>query len=105
MSLCKYLNRIDRLDALIRRKSTGPPKELAYKLDISERWLYNLLGELKEELHCPIVYDHNQRSYVYEEKGKMVFGFQVTLTEEEKRSITGGYFWKATRCIYLCSNV
>ncbi|MCW9708621.1 hypothetical protein [Fodinibius salsisoli] len=49
MSLRTYLNRIHRLDALIRRKSTGPPEELADKLDISERWLYKFLGELKEE--------------------------------------------------------
>ncbi len=91
MSLYKYLNRIERLDSLIRRKSTGPPKELARKLGISERWLYKLLGELKEELNCPIAYDQQRQSYVYEEKGKMFFGFQETLPENEKRHVTGGY--------------
>jgi len=105
MSLYKYLNRIERLDALIRRKSTGPPKELAHKLDISERWLYKLLGELKEELDCPITYDHRQQSYVYEKKGKMIFGFQPALSDEEKRSINGGFLNNPVHCIYLCSGL
>lgn len=94
MSLYKYLNRIERLDALIRRKSTGPPKELARKLDISERWLYKLLGELREELDCPIEYDQYKQSYVYRVKGKMVIGFQENLTREEMRQTIGGFFIK-----------
>lgn len=100
MSLYKYLNRIERLDALIRRKSTGPPKELAHKLDISERWLYKLLEELKMELDCPISYDHKHQSYVYEEQGKMIIGFQPALSEKEKRSIGGGFFQR-THSLYL----
>ncbi|WP_234570009.1 hypothetical protein [Rhodohalobacter sp. 614A] len=39
MALYNYLNRIERLDVLIRQKRTGPLKELAEKLGISERWL------------------------------------------------------------------
>lgn len=61
-----------------------------FKLGISERWLYKLLGELKEELDCPIVYDQHRRSYVYRVKGRIKFGFQKNLTEEEKMQLTGG---------------
>lgn len=57
MSICQYLDKIEKLDALIKRISTGPPKEVARKLNISERWLYKLLGELRDELDCPIEYD------------------------------------------------
>lgn len=92
MSLYRYLTRIRRLDGMIRRKSTGPPKELADKLDISERWLYNLLDELKMELDCPIIYDHRRRSYIYEVKGEMFIGFrQKNLSREEKKQIRGGF--------------
>lgn len=92
MSLCSYLNRIRRLDHLIRRKSTGTPGELAEKLDISERWLYKLLRELREELGCPIGYDYYRRSYVYKEKGRVVMEFEKTLSPEEKRMISGGNY-------------
>lgn len=85
MSFYQYLNRIDRLDALIRRKSTGTPDELARKLGISERWLYKLLKELKEELDCPIIYDHHRQSYIYEERGKIVVGFQKIWRENGKK--------------------
>lgn len=90
MSLYQYLNRIERLDALIRHKSTGTPKELARKLDISERWLYKLLDELKMELDCPIQYDTYRQSYVYKQPGSILIGFQKKLSQEEKRQIGGG---------------
>lgn len=90
MSLSRYINRIRRLDALIRRKSTKPPCELARKLDISERWLYMLLDELKEELDCPIQYDRHRRSYIYGEKGSIAFGFQKKLSKKEEKKISGG---------------
>lgn len=93
MSLRKYLSRIERLDALIRRKSTGPPKELADKLNISERWLYKLLRELREEFECPIVYDHYKQSYVYEERGRIVVGFE-NIPNNEQRKISGGDFFQ-----------
>lgn len=87
---------------MIRRKSTGSPKELAGKLGISERWLYNLLRELKEELGCPIVYDHIRRSYIYEKEGKIVIGFR----EKGKgtREINGGSLISSQRCIYEFSS-
>ncbi len=81
MGLYNYLNRINRLDALIRHKSTGPPKELADKLNISERWLYIFLDELKTELDCPISYDRNKRSYVYDKPGKVMIGFTSDMIE------------------------
>lgn len=104
MSLYRYINRIRRLDSLIKRKSTGTPKELANKLDISERWLYKFLRELKEEFDCPIIYDHYKQSYVYEEQGSITLGFQKRLSEKEKRQISGGRILKrSSYCMYLFS--
>ncbi|NGP89757.1 hypothetical protein [Fodinibius halophilus] len=102
MSLRTYLTRIRRLDAMIRRKSTGPPEELANKLDISERWLYKFLRELKEEFDCPITYDHYRESYIYEEKGKIIVGFE-NISEDQQRKVGGGFLRKIGRCIYLFS--
>jgi hypothetical protein len=88
---------------MIRRKSTGPPEELANKLDISERWLYKFLRELKEEFDCPISYDSYRRSYVYEEKGKIMVGFEE-LSNKNQRKISGGSTQKLYQCIYLFSS-
>lgn len=99
MSLRTYLTRIRRLDAMIRRKSTGPPDKLANKLDISEHWLYKFLRELKEEFDCPITYDSYKQSYVYEEKGKIIVGFE-NIPKTEKRKINGG-FLKKNESLYL----
>lgn len=76
MPLIKHINRIEQLDQLIRLKKTGPSRQLAHKLDISERWLYKLLGELREELDCPITYNRCRQSYEYEKPGKLILGFQ-----------------------------
>lgn len=90
MSLHNYLNRIRRLDALIKQKRTGPPKVLADKLGISERWLYKLLDELKTELHCPIYYDRMRRSYIYDKPGKVIIGFTKEINSKQLNEISGG---------------
>jgi hypothetical protein len=101
MALYNYLNRIRRLDALIRQKRTGPPKELAEKLGISERWLYIFLEELKMELDCPIRYDRRKQSYVYEKPGKVVIGFTRELESWQMRKVSGGENFKFISSLYV----
>lgn len=88
MGLKKSLDRVEYLDYLIRRKSTGTPKELAKKLGISERWLYELLKELRHDLGCPIKYSRSRRSYVYKKKGSLVIKF---MNKEEQKSLSAGF--------------
>ncbi len=90
MSLHNYLNRIRRLDALIRQKRTGPPRVLADKLGISERWLYIFLEELRTELDCPIYYDRMRRSYIYDKPGKVIIGFTKEINSKQLNEINGG---------------
>lgn len=75
MSMTKYLERVQRMDQLIRHKATGTPKELAVKLELSERSLYELLSQMKD-LGAPIAYCKSSRSYVYSRKVKFDFGFR-----------------------------
>ncbi|MBP6755284.1 MAG: HTH domain-containing protein [Bacteroidia bacterium] len=56
---------IIRLDYLIVREMTGSPKELASKLSITERSVYNYLAFMKKELNAPIQYNFQRLSYVY----------------------------------------
>ena len=75
MSLLKYIDRVKRIDNLIRLKATGSPKELAFKLGTSEWVIYQHLKEMKE-LGAPIAYCFQDNSYIYLEKGKFDFSFQ-----------------------------
>lgn len=101
MALYNYLNRIERLDALIRQKRTGSPKELADKLGISERWLYILMDELKTELGCPIRYSRRRRSYIYEKPGKITIGFTSELESWQMKKVSGGENFQIFFSLYL----
>ncbi len=56
---------IIRLDSLITLEMTGSPKELASKLSITERSVYNYIAFMKQELKAPIKYNYQRTSYLY----------------------------------------
>ena len=64
---------IIRLNELINAEQTGSPKELASKLDISIRTVYNYIAFMKKEMKAPIIYDFQRLSYVYEEECEFNF--------------------------------
>jgi predicted DNA-binding transcriptional regulator YafY len=68
----QYFVRLQTIDRLIRIKGTGPPRQLAGKLGISERALYDFL-ELMKDMGAPITYNKNRQSYMYKEDG----GFEM----------------------------
>lgn len=57
---------IIRLNELIAAEQTGSPNELASKLNISIRSVYNYIAFMKKEMKAPIVYNYQRQSYVYE---------------------------------------
>jgi predicted DNA-binding transcriptional regulator YafY len=69
------LNKLVRLDFLIRIKGTGTPKQLAMKLDVSERTLYEYIGIMKD-FGAPIKYSKLRRSYYYHDDGEFKISFQ-----------------------------
>lgn len=84
MSILKYIDRLKRMDDLIRRKATGNAQEFAKKLEISQSQLFEELKEMKT-LGAPIQYCHTRRSYFYEQDGKLVIDFTA-----EGRIVKGG---------------
>ncbi|WP_459489886.1 hypothetical protein [Aquirufa sp. ROCK-SH2] len=89
MMLWKIQQRLTYLNKLITLKSTGTPKELAIKLSITERSWYKLKAELVNDLHWPIGYDVNQRSYVYRENVCFEMGFRKLPTDESSQLLGG----------------
>jgi predicted DNA-binding transcriptional regulator YafY len=74
-----HLDRLKTLDRLIRTKATGSPKQLAKKMEISERTLFRLIDCLRS-LGAPVVYCKNRACYYYEEEGLINFCFQKAIS-------------------------
>jgi len=70
-----YLFRLKKMDALIKRKSTGTPHEFARRMDLSESALYEYLVVLKQ-LGAPVKYCRRRRSYYYSEVGEFYLEFR-----------------------------
>lgn len=57
---------IIKIHELIQVELTGSPKDLADKISVSERTIYNYLEFMKNELQASIVYNTSKKSYCYD---------------------------------------
>jgi predicted DNA-binding transcriptional regulator YafY len=87
MSLLKYVERLKRMDDLIRRKATGTPDQFAEKLGISKSMLMINLNELKE-LGAPIKFNNIEQAYCYEKECSLLLQFE--LTKQDASALKGG---------------
>lgn len=67
MSLKKYVLIFNRIDNLIKIQATGTPDEMAFKLGVSKRQLFNYLKDMKD-LGYEIEYSPIINSYYYLDK-------------------------------------
>lgn len=104
MDIIEKLRQIERLDCLIRSKSTGSPKELSIKIGLSERQTYNIINTMKD-MGAPIYFCYYNNSYCYIDNVIFTFGF---IKENSSLSrIVGGkgvtdhfYIWRRTSDSY-----
>ena len=52
---------------------TGTPKELASKLGVSERTVYNYISYMKNEMNAPIRFDNQKGTYCYKRVCELSF--------------------------------
>lgn len=78
---------LERMDALIRRRGTGGPKDLAARLDVSVRYIHKFLDYLRD-MGAEIVYNHSRNSYEYLNPDE--FQFSIGLTSSTQIKIRGG---------------
>ncbi|MCL2073706.1 MAG: hypothetical protein FWH18_07285 [Marinilabiliaceae bacterium] len=84
------LDKLARMDKLIRSKTTGTPEQLAKKLKISKSCLYEIIAFLKEVMYAPIVYHGGKQTYVYEYSPKFYIGMgNETLNKDEMQNTYG----------------
>jgi predicted transcriptional regulator len=82
MNIICIKDNLDRIDQLIRLNATGTPKELALKLEITERTVYRIIRQLKE-IGFPIYFNKAIRSYCYKYEGKLIFSFESKCVDSE----------------------
>ncbi len=70
---------LDRLDDLIRRRATGSPKQLACRLGVSKRTVYNFLDTLRD-FGADVRYCPSRNSYYYANG----FRFEVNIYNQEE---------------------
>jgi hypothetical protein len=76
----RSLKIISRMNRLISIQCTGKPAQFAFKLNISERSLFNYLAWMKSS-GAPIKYSKCKESYIYTMEGSFVVGFYQSTHE------------------------
>jgi hypothetical protein len=87
MNLFNDLFLLQRIDHLVRTRATGTPVQLAERLGISERKLYRLMGNFRDQ-GFPIAYDKQADTYYYSEPVKIEFS--ILVGKENLMTIRGG---------------
>ncbi|WP_343558044.1 HTH domain-containing protein [Sphingobacterium sp.] len=90
MKFLRYIERINLLDKLMKKRRTGTPAELAKRLGVSVARLYVIIDQLKDE-GAPIVYSRQLCTYFYEYYFSITIKVQIEeLGEVKSRNIYGG---------------
>jgi predicted DNA-binding transcriptional regulator YafY len=93
----KYLERISRIDQLMRLKNTGSAEELAAKLGISRSTLFETLNLMKD-YGAEIAYCPHRQTYYYAQEGCFEIGFKPKnkLSKDDMEKISGGNYFVPT---------
>lgn len=92
MKTIKSLERLQQLHMLIEKERTGSPKDLARRMNISERLVYMLLEYLKD-YNAHIRYDRSRQTYYYSEEFKLDIQISVAvISNNERTEIFGGSY-------------
>ena len=94
MAIHDYLERIKRIDQLVRLQATGTAKELSEKLGVSKSTVYEYLNIMKE-MNAPLKYNELAKTYYYTNLGKFEFGFKLSeLSDNELKNTNAGFLLK-----------
>lgn len=74
MEFLRKIQILERVDQLIRLKSTGTPDDLSILLNVSKRSVYNII-ELMKNMGAPIKYCQMRKTYYYSYQCNLIIGF------------------------------
>lgn len=73
----KQLANLQSIYLGVKQSNTGSAAQFAKQLEISERSLFNYLNVLKNEFHCPLIFDKSSNNYQFKEAGNLNFKWQA----------------------------
>lgn len=91
MKFVEQIERLQYLDELIRKKSTGSPQQLAKRIGLSRSQLYNLIGYLND-MGMEVRFSRVRNSFYYSSQNKefeIKFSIKI-ITGDESQTIYGG---------------
>ncbi len=92
MNTIKTLERLQRVHSLIQKECTGSPYELACKMNISERSIYNLIDYLRD-YDAVIGYDRGRKTYYYQNNFSLCFQISLSIgADDEITEVLGGSY-------------
>lgn len=88
----KSLERLQQLHELIEAENTGTPGELACKMSISKRMVYNLIDQLKN-FEASICYCRKTKTYYYSKDFQLKVSISVSvISNNELTEIFAGSY-------------
>ena len=72
----KYMKTIQHFIHLVQKERTGSPIDLAQKIEVSERMIYNYVAVLRNEFNAPIDYNRYKKSYCFLEEGRLIWEWE-----------------------------
>lgn len=113
MKTIKNLERLQQLHELIEAGSTGTPGELAYKMNVSERLVFNLIDQLKD-FEASICYSRKNKTYYYCDDFQLKVNISVSVISNNELTeiFAGSYFLQEEDSLqglcgktqYICGN-
>ena len=70
-----YIKKLRKFIHLVKRMQTGKPADVAERLGVSERMIYNYTKFIREELNAPIVWNNFKQSYLFSESGDLIWTY------------------------------
>ncbi|MGM0408082.1 MAG: HTH domain-containing protein [Bacteroidota bacterium] len=103
MKALEQLERLQRMNQLIKAEKTGSPDEFSQFLGISRRQLYTYIENIKD-MGADICYSKNRRTFYFcnGDEIEISYSFKIISRDLSKR-INGGFFQKYFNVLFLCT--
>ncbi len=90
MKMIYQLQRVQKINRMIKSANTGSPKEFADELGISESHFHRYIEEL-QEMGIPILYSRSRKTYYYENNTELLLSYSLKIISEQgAKEIIGG---------------